>query len=821
MGQCLARVQDTLEEEQAQEGVDAGSARGPATNRIVPSGVGHRGTAQERAVQRRSRTASLGQAAVVLIARTSGHRGVCVRCCSHHLEIADSSAHDSLCRSQPQFARLMEALMEWNPAVAPLLDKCASQLGTATKAARPCSRKGSEEQQRASLGTAAAVHVGEVMLVHLPPHAAAAFPAWANCLYALSLHMTSWQPPAEDAASVPAILLQLTPLATLGAAGAGAGAGAGQQVLDSVRSVQEAVACLGPPALPTGPLVAGLSGRLLRLVSTLDALPSLVTLCTVEGQILYQNSSSLFYTGSPAARTAAAESRHRPGSVKSSGSFLADLLQLQPELVEEVLETVVVGSDVWSQVVRVPELLAVEVPSNPRGARRASVCPTRSATVLSAAAEASMAHAMGMLMVTPALAAATASFSASQQIKARLQQQGATPLTQLQAQHSGMNKHPSLPSAPAAAAAQPITPSPTPAVTLLPVTCSWLTQSLGVARGSHQLTKPSCSSPAIPITISHSAIRASTQELSEARRTRTSLDLGVVPGSPQPSAGQALPIHPTTTSQTGSRLGRYASLNAGMMSQWATSSDSHNGRRSPSSFLLAPRPRQRLLTLLSLVDQLATGNEGRDKAASSGVESSNGLWHHTAPLSLPWVEHQLPSMTPDMRSHSHIVVASSQDVVDVLPMPEGTGDEPIACSRPTPTGEEGGEEEKWSGPGRRVRLGAAAQESREADEKAATQEQGDGDQLAVPDFPSSLHEVTVTALVDPETNQQVLMVMQTDVSVRSVIEERLMALTAAQMTLLEAMFPRFKVAFHSAVTIYDERHIERWKQALASRWQKL
>ncbi|GFH16298.1 hypothetical protein HaLaN_12688, partial [Haematococcus lacustris] len=150
----------------------------------------------------------------------------------------------------------------------------------------------------------------------------------------------------------------LMPLSTLGAAGAGAGAG--QQVLDSVRSVleavaclgppalptgplvaglssrllrlvstldalpslvtlctvegQEAVACLGPPALPTGPLVAGLSGRLLRLVSTLDALPSLVTLCTVEGQILYQNSSSLFYTGSPAARAAAAESRHRPGS---------------------------------------------------------------------------------------------------------------------------------------------------------------------------------------------------------------------------------------------------------------------------------------------------------------------------------------------------------------------------------------------------------------------------------------------------------------------------------------------------------------------------
>ncbi|GFH28891.1 hypothetical protein HaLaN_27455, partial [Haematococcus lacustris] len=100
----------------------------------------------------------------------------------------------------------------------------------------------------------------------------------------------------------------------------------------------EAAGYQGPPALPTGLLVAGLSGRLLRLVSTLDALPSLVTLCTVEGQILYQNSSSLYYTGSPAARAAAAKLRHRPGSVKISSDFLADLLQLQPELVDEVLE---------------------------------------------------------------------------------------------------------------------------------------------------------------------------------------------------------------------------------------------------------------------------------------------------------------------------------------------------------------------------------------------------------------------------------------------------------------------------------------------------
>ncbi|GFH18066.1 guanylate cyclase domain-containing protein [Haematococcus lacustris] len=55
---------------------------------------------------------------------------------------------------------------------------------------------------------------------------------------------------------------------------------------------------------------------------------------------------------------------------------------------------------------------------------------------------------------------------------------------------------------------------------------------------------------------------------------------------------------------------------------------------------------------------------------------------------------------------------------------------------------------------------------------------------------------------------QVLLVVQTDVSERSAVEERLMALTAAQMMMLEAMFPRHimeQIASHGATSNLTEK----------------
>ncbi|GFH25128.1 hypothetical protein HaLaN_23041 [Haematococcus lacustris] len=63
-------------------------------------------------------------------------------------------------------------------------------------------------------------------------------------------------------------------------------------------------------------------------------------------QILYQNASSLRYAGSPHSRAAAARGlTASPPGVTLSANFLADLLQLQPEVLEELLETVVVGAE--------------------------------------------------------------------------------------------------------------------------------------------------------------------------------------------------------------------------------------------------------------------------------------------------------------------------------------------------------------------------------------------------------------------------------------------------------------------------------------------
>ncbi|KAL6760553.1 hypothetical protein V8C86DRAFT_1826276 [Haematococcus lacustris] len=377
--------------------------------------------------------------AVVLVSSFRAAEGstASVCCDTHRLHIAEINGrtrwNGAAARHPKHVANLLQALLEWDPAFAAQLENRAALLPpqvipqestaagagpVATGASGPVvtRRQGSGLLRRPSLGTAAAEQAGRLLLVQLPPDAAAALPALASPLHALSLSMTSWQPPEPGAAPVPAILVQHTSVSALGMAAHRSGS----TVQDSADSVQQEASSKAHKAQPPGALAVGLSARLLRLVSTLDALPSLVTLCTVEGQILYQNASSLQYTGSPAARAAAASAQaSSPGKVKTSSSFLADLLQLQPEVLEELLETVVVGADVWSQVVRVPELLAVEAPSGPAAPHRMSMCLARNNAVLSAAADASMAKAMGMLMVAPAMAAAAAGITAGHRGRAR------------------------------------------------------------------------------------------------------------------------------------------------------------------------------------------------------------------------------------------------------------------------------------------------------------------------------------------------------------------------------------------------------------------
>ncbi|KAL6760540.1 hypothetical protein V8C86DRAFT_1073588 [Haematococcus lacustris] len=250
--------------------------------------------------QQRTSESSPGTTTIVLVASSSVSHGRvgCINCGKHRLYIAEVKLHSMGARHPKQLARLMQVLVEWDPAFAAQLESFAALLppkvipegstaagidSVATGAPGPVvtRRQGSGLLRRPSLGTAVAEQASRLLLVQLPPDAAAALPALASPLHALSLSMTSWQPPEPGAAPVPAILVQHTSVSALGMAAHRSGS----TVQDSADSVQQEASSKAHKAQPPGALAVGLSARLLRLVSTLDALPSLVTLCTVEGQV--------------------------------------------------------------------------------------------------------------------------------------------------------------------------------------------------------------------------------------------------------------------------------------------------------------------------------------------------------------------------------------------------------------------------------------------------------------------------------------------------------------------------------------------------------
>ncbi|KAL6753079.1 hypothetical protein V8C86DRAFT_522343 [Haematococcus lacustris] len=108
--------------------------------------------------------------------------------------------------------------------------------------------------------------------------------------------------------------------------------------------------------------------RLQRMLSALDAAPSLVTICTLDGKVLYQNSASMAVMGcshEPKMQAYPMEasihdSNYQLAPTSSSASemlecdgFWSQLLQLQPELMEEMVNSITAGR-VWSKVVRIP-----------------------------------------------------------------------------------------------------------------------------------------------------------------------------------------------------------------------------------------------------------------------------------------------------------------------------------------------------------------------------------------------------------------------------------------------------------------------------------
>ncbi|KAL6746022.1 hypothetical protein V8C86DRAFT_1601617 [Haematococcus lacustris] len=431
------------------------------------------------------------------------------------------------------------------------------------------------------------------------------------------------------------------------------------------------------------------------------------------------------------------------------------------------------------------------------------MCLARNTSMLSAAADASMAKAMGMLMVSPAMVEATASITAAQRGQVRPQQQSSMKSFVMQSQSIGesMAVAPSQPSF--TTRAQPFRPRRQQAEPSLgqaagaarsvgsgdpgpdleaaqrraaprkqvsrKASSSWLTQALG---SPNQQPKPTPG-----LTSLNSTLSRHPSEI-------------VVPGTPcldqaglgSGPSGQVSPSLPSATSSPRRPASRHASLANIALRQCGGSDEL--GRQGS---LPVAGPRQRLLSLLTVVDREANSLAGVARQTSGETDDATGQQGRTVSLDTPSAgDRPRAARSTRLRSRSGTFGGAGSS------SPQEACSSQAAPSALETTIEEAAEEEDWEWAERRARSAVGPSDA---------EEQGPGSQPGVAEYPTSLHEVTITAMVDPESGQQVLVVVQTDVSERSGVEERLMALTAAQMTMLEAMFPRHimeQIAAHGA-----------------------
>ncbi|KAL6760541.1 hypothetical protein V8C86DRAFT_2550631 [Haematococcus lacustris] len=456
-----------------------------------------------------------------------------------------------------------------------------------------------------------------------------------------------------------------------------------------------------------------------------------------------------------------------------------------------------------------------------------SMCLARNSSVLSAAADASMAKAMGMLMVAPAMAAAAASITAGHRPRAR---------TPWQTSNNGLpeasqpsmcavarslpsftakaqpQRHQALPAEPltsqvwdktSASCGQSPDPHPAPFVRKAPArkqvsrkaSSSWLTQALSNPPPPKARSSVSSLDSPAPHDASRAHALASlrTQQLRDSPRM-----FHTPPASPAlPTTSHTLPSrHPSSQVSLG-----HVSLKqrSGSEDSVRASSAACGGAGTP---LPVSGPRQRLLSLLSMVDREAHSTGRR---ASSEPKDGTGHLGQTAPP--PAAGQPVPVRSSLLQSRSGVPAPGSQAVSTEASESHGHS---LHCfgTSDLKTAVEVGEGDKWQQTDRRLRFDAVLRQEPAPMGGGTAEERSSARQQDTEGFPTSLHEVTVTAVTDPETQQQVLLVVQTDVSERSAVEERLMALTAAQMTMLEAMFPRHimeQIASHGATSNLTEK----------------
>eukprot|EP00983_Pelagomonas_calceolata_P081832 1155717-Pelagomonas_calceolata.AAC.1 len=88
-------------------------------------------------------------------------------------------------------------------------------------------------------------------------------------------------------------------------------------------------------------------------------------------------------------------------------------------------------------------------------------------------------------------------------------------------------------------------------------------------------------------------------------------------------------------------------------------------------------------------------------------------------------------------------------------------------------------------------------------------------------LPTCRHEVLAMAITDPVSGQAALLLLQTDITSRAVLESRMAALTESQLAMLEQMFPSFQdTPLLLVCGIYARARVrdESWKASTAA-WE--
>ncbi|KAL6760547.1 hypothetical protein V8C86DRAFT_1073821 [Haematococcus lacustris] len=219
----------------------------------------------------------------------------------------------------------------------------------------------------------------------------------------------------------------------------------------------------------------------------------------------------------------------------------------------------------------------------------------------------------------------------------------------------------------------------------------------------------------------------------------------------------ASPAPPTTFQTLSARhpSGR-VSLGNVLLKQRSSSEISVRGSSAACSGAGTPLPvsgpRQRLLSLLSMVDREAHSRSSTGRRASSEPKDGTGHLGQTAPP--PAAGQPVPVRSSLLQSRSGVPAPGSQAASTEASESHGHSLRRFGTSDLEMSVEDG-EGDKWQQTDRRLRFDAVPRQEPAPVGGGTAEEKSSARQQDTEGFPTSLHEVAVTAVTDPETQQQV------------------------------------------------------------------